>query len=255
MERSLDEQSELEAAVVVAKETAMSTTTKDHLDPAGHSKSWKKRRKREAKRQQEQLEQAEAQRLAGAQFFGDGANRIKAQKLVHTVADGMARSRPAAAQDILPVNLAAALEAEREVRLQVERQALALAFQREDALRRLALSTEPPLEPLRLPDGGRHIIQLPSGVMVVAPGVLDAQSVYQLIRAEVHAMRRPEDVRCAVPLNTVPAPYPFGTSRGMPCIALLNSSFSPALTSTARLLAGVGCVGCGETPLRATRRM
>lgn len=88
-----------------------------------------------------------------------------------------------------------ALEVEREVRLAAEAVALRARHNNTILVLRLSMQRTPHLRPLHLPDRGTHAVQLPAGICILAPTVLDADAVFQMVRAEANQWRKADDVR------------------------------------------------------------
>lgn len=88
-----------------------------------------------------------------------------------------------------------ALEVEREVRLAAEAVALRARHNNTILVLRLSMQRTPHVRPLHLPDRGTHAVQLPAGICILAPTVLDADAVFQMVRAEANQWRKAEDVR------------------------------------------------------------
>ena len=77
-----------------------------------------------------------------------------------------------------------ALQAEREARLWAAAQLEQSKAKQFTLMRQLALAAAPPTAIVRPSAAGKHIVELPSGVCVLAPRLLDADTASQLVRIE-----------------------------------------------------------------------
>ena len=91
----------------------------------------------------------------------------------------------------------AALQAEREARLWAEAQLQQTAAQRFTIMRTLALACAPPSAIVRPSADGKHLVELPSGLVVLAPHVLDADTASQIVRAECASFQNTGEVRAS----------------------------------------------------------
>ena len=97
--------------------------------------------------------------------------------------------------------LAQVLEAEHKGRLAAEAALRAAREQIIARVREAALRVAPP--PIVVPKpGGYHAVHLPSGVLVLAPGLIDAMAAYNILRVELAGARVATDHVCAAVVNS-----------------------------------------------------